>query len=174
MVYRWGFACLDYSFDILISWSRKPDCTVGFAMFSFIGFYFRFLVLLLLYYICLHSALPPVFYSTSLLLLSYHTMSIFYLISLTLYLLAPVCLCPRHSFHVYDPDLLIHVCLSMLAIWLSHHHSPGSWLLWILMSRFWSLERVDSPSCWAEWRSGSVDLQQTVQSPILLGPPVRL
>jgi len=22
-VYRWGFSCLDYSFDVLISWSRK-------------------------------------------------------------------------------------------------------------------------------------------------------
>ena len=44
------------------------------------------------------------------------------------------------------------------------------WLLWILMSRFWSLERVISPSCWSEWRSGSVDLQQTVQSLILPGP----
>ena len=44
------------------------------------------------------------------------------------------------------------------------------WLLWILMSRSWSLERVDSPSCWSEWRSWSVNPQQTVQSPILPGP----
>ena len=45
----------------------------------------------------------------------------------------------------YDSDLSIHVCLPMLAIWLSHHHSPGSsdssgsscpgfgaWSVWIL------------------------------------------
>ena len=32
------------------------------------------------------------------------------------------------------------------------------------------LEAVDSPSCWSEWHSGSVDLQQTVQSLILPGP----
>ena len=51
----------------------------------------------------------------------------------------------RFSMHVYDSDLLIHVCLPMLAIWLSHHHSPGSsnssgsscpgfgaWSVWIL------------------------------------------
>ena len=38
------------------------------------------------------------FYSTSLLLLSYHTMSISCLISIIVYLLAPACLCPRHSF----------------------------------------------------------------------------
>jgi len=44
------------------------------------------------------------------------------------------------------------------------------WLPWILMSRSWSLERVDSPSCWSEWRSWSVDPQLTVQSPILPGP----
>jgi len=36
--------------------------------------------------------------SLALLLFSYHTMSIPYLISLALYLLAPVCLCSRHSF----------------------------------------------------------------------------
>ena len=38
------------------------------------------------------------------------------------------------------------------------------------MSRFRSLELVDSRSCWSEWRSWSVDLQQTVQSPIFSGP----
>ena len=75
-------------------------CTAGFAVFAFIGFYFGFLVLslLLLYYIFLHSALPLVFYSTSLLLLSYHTVSIPCLISFAVYLLAPACLCPRHGF----------------------------------------------------------------------------
>ena len=44
------------------------------------------------------------------------------------------------------------------------------WLPWILMSRSWSLERVDSPSCWSERRSWSVDPQQTAQSSILPGP----
>jgi len=44
------------------------------------------------------------------------------------------------------------------------------WLPWILMSRSWSLEPVNSPSCWPERCSGSVDPQQTVQSPIFLGP----
>ena len=32
------------------------------------------------------------------------------------------------------------------------------------------LGACESPSCWSEWRSGSVDLQQTVQSSILSGP----
>ena len=34
----------------------------------------------------------------------------------------------------------------------------------------WSLERVDSPSCWSEQRSGSVDPQPIIQSSILPGP----
>ena len=72
-------------------------------------------------------------------------MNLSYLISLAVYLLAPACLCLRHGFHVYDPDLSIHMCLSIFAIWLSHHHSPGSsdssgsscsgfgdWSVWIL------------------------------------------
>ena len=68
------------------------------------------------------------FYSTSLLLLSYYTMSISCLISLTIYLLAHACLCSRHGFqmHVYDSDLSIHECLSMHATWHSHYHSLGS------------------------------------------------
>ena len=32
----------------------------------------------------------------------------------------------RFLMHVYDSDLSIHVCLSMHAIWHSHHHSLGS------------------------------------------------
>jgi len=60
--------------------------------------YFRFPVLWLLCYSCLHPALPLVFYSTSLLLLSYYSMSIPYLISLAIYLLALVCLCSWHGF----------------------------------------------------------------------------
>ena len=52
----------------------------------------------------------------------------------------------QFSMHVYNLDLSIHVCLSMLATWHSHHHSPGSsdssgsscpglgaWSVWILL-----------------------------------------
>jgi len=31
-------------------------------------------------------------------------------------------------------------------------------------------ELVDSPGCWSEWRSGSVDQWKTVWGPILSGP----
>ena len=56
-------------------------------MFACIGFYFGFLILWLLYYTCLYPASPLVFYSIGLLLLSYHTMSLSYLISYAVYLL---------------------------------------------------------------------------------------
>jgi len=61
-------------------------CTAGFPIFTVIGFYFRFLLLLLLllHYICLHPGLPLVFYSTSLLLLSYYIMYVLCLISFTI------------------------------------------------------------------------------------------
>ena len=95
-------------------------------MFACIGFYFGFPVLWLLYYTCLHPASPPVFYSISLLLLYNHTMSLPCLISYAVYLLTSACLCLRYDFHVYDPDLSIHMCLSMLATWPLYHHSPGS------------------------------------------------
>jgi len=69
------------------------------AEFASTRFYFRFLVLWSLwYYSCLHPALSLVLHSTSLLLLSNHTMSISYLISLAIYLLAFVCLCSWHGF----------------------------------------------------------------------------
>jgi len=45
----------------------------------------------------------------------------------------------RFLTHAYDLDLSIQMCLSMYAIWHSHHHSLGCiWQPWIRMSRFWS------------------------------------
>ena len=135
---------------------------------------YRFLVLwLLLYYSCLHTALPLVFYSISLLLLFYFIMCIPCLMSLAIYLPAHVCLCSRPSFQ----------CMFMIQIYRytrERHLALASpltgefWLPWILMSRSQSLEHVDSPSCRSEWRSWSVDLQQTVWSSIFPGPPVCL
>jgi len=90
-----------------------------------------------------------------------------------LYLFTPAILCsnPPVSCTWYH-WLYSHLCSSLLATWLLLHHSPGEfhWLPWILMSRFWSLERMDSPCCWSEWRSGSVDPQHTIGSFILPGP----
>ena len=108
-------------------------------LFQISGFMIIILYLLI-------SCLLLVVYPACLLLLSYHIMNISCLISFVVYLLAPACLCLRHGLHVYDPDLSIHMCLPMLATWLSHHHSPGSsdssgsscpgfraWSVWILL-----------------------------------------
>ena len=144
----------------------KWVCTTGFAVFAFIGFYFRFLVLLLLlYYIRLHPSLPLVFYSSSLLLLSYIPcmFPVWYHL-LPLYLLLYVCTYDTvFNTCSIDLDLSIHVCLSLHATWRSLHHPLGSfWLPWILMSKSWSLELVDAPSYWSELHSGSVNHRQTV------------
>ena len=75
---------------------------------------------------------------------------------------------PVHTRHAW-----MHTCArscSPLGFCFTTRLGSIIWLPWILMSRSWSLGRVDSPSCWSEWRSGSVDLQQTVQNHILPGP----
>jgi len=76
-VYRWGFSYLDYSFDVLISWSRKLGlyCWCCYICFHQV-LHQNFDLWSLLYYSCLHPTLPLVFYSTSLLLLFYYTMRI--------------------------------------------------------------------------------------------------
>jgi len=99
MVYKWGFPCLDYSFDVLITCSRKRDLYRWFCRIRFHRVLHRISGLWsLLYYSCLHPTLPLVFYSTSPLLLSYYTICILYLISLAISLLAPVYQCSWHSF----------------------------------------------------------------------------
>jgi len=53
-VYRWEFSYLDYSFDVLISWSRNLGCTAGFAIFALIGFFihiFNFTSTIIIFYI---------------------------------------------------------------------------------------------------------------------------
>ena len=121
-------------------WIYSMPCHV--CLYRILIRIFGFMIIILYLFI---SCLLLVFYPACLLLLSDHTMSLPYLLSIAVYLLAPACLWLRHGFHGYDPDLSIHVCLSMLAIWLSHHHSPGSsdssgsscpgfgaWSMWLL------------------------------------------
>ena len=70
---------------IIIIEDASYESAVCLAMFACIGFYFKFSVLWSLYYTYSHPALPLVFYSTSLLLLSNHTMGLPYLISYALH-----------------------------------------------------------------------------------------
>jgi len=82
------------------------------------------------------------------------------------------CLCSRHNFQCmsFNLDLSIYVPVH------AHHLAFTSplvgefWLLWIFLSKSWTLELVDSPSCWSEWRSESVDHRQTIWGPILSDP----
>jgi len=109
-----------------------------FCRFASIRFYFGFPILWLLYYSYLHPALPLVFYSTSLLPLSYYTMSIPCLISLAIYLPTFVSWCSWHSFNASLYFGFIDTCMLIF----THHLAFASplagefWLSWILMSRF--------------------------------------
>ena len=147
---------------------------VCFAELASIGFYIGFPVLwLLLLYLLLIPCFTTciLFHQSPILIFSYHE---YFLFDTTCLISTCSCmpmLTTRFSMHDYDSVLSIHLYLSQHAIWLLPHHSPGEfWLLWILMSRSWSLERVDCPSCLPEMRSGSVDHQQTDLSYILPGP----
>ena len=113
------------------------------------------------------------FHSTSLLLLSNHTMSIpawYHLLFIYLLLFA----CAYNT--IFNAWFWFGFIDTRMLIFARHlaFASPVAgefWLLWILMSMSRSLERVDSPNCWPEMRSGSMDHRQTVQSPIFQGPP---
>ena len=77
------------------------------------------------------------------------------------------CVCSRHDFQYmpFNLDLSIHVCLFMHANWYSSHNSLGCFQQpWTFMSRFQSLELVDSSGCLSEQRSESADHRLTVQS----------
>ena len=99
------------------------------------------------YYICIHPALPLVFYSTGLMLLSYYTMRISCLISLTsLCLLLYACAHDRFSIHALLIRIYWYACaypITPLGIYHTTRwrvsDSPGSlcpdlgaWNLWIL------------------------------------------
>ena len=51
-VYRWWFSSLDYSFNVLISWSRNLGCTAGFCRICFYRVLIRifdFIIIIILY-----------------------------------------------------------------------------------------------------------------------------
>jgi len=134
---------------------------------------FQFIIITILYLILFYHlcSIPPV--SCSYLIIPWVFPAWYHLLYIYLLLYA----CPHYTvFNAYlwfgfiDTRVLIFARHLALASPLAREF----WLLWILMSRSWSLELVDSPSCWPERRNGSVDHQQTVQSPILPGPPGRL
>ena len=102
-------------------------------------------MIIILYLLMSYLSTCVLFHKSPALISSYHESSLFDIICcISTYscMLMPT---TQFSMHVYDTNLSIHVCLSMLAIWLSHHHSPGSsdssgssspgfeaWSVWIL------------------------------------------
>ena len=141
-------------------------------MVDCIRIYFGFSALWLLYYTCSYPAFPFVFYSTCLLLLSDHTMSLPCLISFVVYLLAPACFCSWHDFQcMFMIRIYRYTCAYLRTPFgISIPLAGEFWLPWILMSRSRSLKLVDSPSCWSEMCSDSVDQWKTIWGPILPGP----
>ena len=130
--------------------------------------YYIIVVYILLYHLC---SIPPVSYSY--LILPWVFPAWYHL--LYIYLLFYAC---AHD-TIFKACLwfgFIDTCVFIYARHLALTLSLAGefWLPWILMSRFWRLELVDSPCCWPERCSGSVDHQQTVWRPILPGPPARL
>jgi len=129
----------------------------------------------LLYYSCLHPALPLMFYSTSLLLLSYYT-----------------CVFPAwyHLLYIYMlPYACAHDSIFNACLWFRFidtrvlsMHAIGICITtrWgvltpldphVQFSEFGACGfSLDLPCCWLEMRRWSTDHQQTIWSPILLGP----
>jgi len=145
-------SCLDYFLDVLIPWSYQLGLYAGFCLICFRQILLQISglwLLLLLYFICVHPALPLVFYSTSLLLLSYYTIHVPCLISIAISLPAAVCLCYETVFNA----CLWFIFIDTLVLVPAHHLTfttplfGGFWLPWILMSRSQSLELLDSPGC---------------------------
>jgi len=130
------------------------------AEFAFIRFYIRFLVYdhyyiiptyILHYHLC---SIPQVY--CSYLIIPWVFPAWYHL--LYIYLLLHACV----------HDTIFNACLwfrfidTRVLIYARHlaFTSPlvgEFWLPWILMSRSWSLECMDSPRCWSEMRSWSVD-----------------
>ena len=74
-------------------------------------------------YTCILTLLSPV------LIWSYHE---YFLPDIICYISTCLCmllLTAQFSIHDYDSVLSIHMCLSLLATWLLHHHSPGEFHL---------------------------------------------
>ena len=122
-VYRWGFPYLDYSFDVLVSWSRDLNLYDRFCLLlpfllvldftsDFLFYDYYAIPVHILPSTCILFRLFPVliwlYYKSSLLAIN---------------CCISTCSC---LLHVYDLELPLHMCLSWLATWLLHHHSPGS------------------------------------------------
>ena len=79
-------------------------------------------------------------------------------------------LCSRHSFQYLLMTWIYRYTCAYPCMPLGIRHTTRWGVLTPLTPYVQILELVDSPSCWLEWRSESVDHRQTVWGPILLDP----
>ena len=137
-------------------------------MFTFIRFYFGFLILwlllllLLLYYSYLHLFTTCVlFHQSPAIIILYHVCSLLDII----YYSTPVCMCSRHSFQYMVMTWIYRFTCAYPCMPLGSA-SPligGVWLPWTCMFRSWSLDRsgllgaqsclviASLISCWPSW-----------------------
>ena len=112
---RWGFPCLDYSFDVLVSWGRNLSVYNQFCLWS------------VLHWIsCFMSIMCS---SSFMMLMLYPFLYILHLCS------NPLVFC---TWLLYSP-LARHLAFA------SYSPGEFHWLPWILMSRSWHLERGFPP-----------------------------
>ena len=150
------------------------ESVVCFAQYAFFGTSdFRFMIISILYLLTSCFITCILFHQSPALILLYHVYS---LLDVTCYIsLFPVCMYSQYDFlGMFMIQIYRYTCAYARHLAFAWSLAGEFWLLWILMSRSQSLQCVDSPSCWPERRSDSVDLRQTVQSPILPGPSARL
>ena len=112
-VYIWGFPCLDYSSDVLISWSHKLGLYHWCCHICFHASDFWFVIIIILYLLTSCFTTCVLFHQSPTLILLYHEYS---LLDIACYLSTCFCmlvLTTRFSMHNDDSDLSIHVCLSL-------------------------------------------------------------
>ena len=105
-VYRLGFSCLDYFFDVLVSWSRDLNLYDWFCLYSILFSFYQFYR----FYVNLGDSWCCLICFTSRLLTCscMHVLMIWF------------------SIHSYDLDLSIYIFLSLHTTWHLPHHSLGS------------------------------------------------
>ena len=142
-VYRWGFPCLDYSFDVLVSWSRDLNsydwfclpCHIACAGFtSDVRFYEYYRIN------CSCPALPLV--PTCLLFTFLSCLECSRIVSETIQIRFA-----RPRLYLVYRFTYAYPC-SPLGFCFTTRLGSFIWLPWILMSRSWSLELASARNLW--------------------------
>jgi len=169
-VYRWGFPYLDYSFNLLVLWSRELSLYSWFCLYSVLSVLSVWIIPHIWGFLCLD-------YSFDVLILGIGNLSLY-----------------NWFCHIHFTWCLIACsCVSVLMTWFSMHalwlrfidtHMPVPachlaliipliGLLLTTLDLYIQISKLELwwTSCWSELRSGSVvDQQLIVRGPILPSP----